>query len=308
MSRFVAIAVGVAITCLTLTTSAQALNTRTWISGVGIDQAGCGPIANPCRTLQYAHDNTSAGGEIDVKDSAGYGSVTISKAISIVGDGSISGVLGTASADAIVINAGAADTIVLRGLTIEGAGVATNGVVFNSGGKLDITNCVVQNFTSSGIRLQPASGSPVFVISNTTASHNSQIGLWYYPPSQSTAAGTITIDHVTATDHPNGSGISLANANSSGILKAFVSNSLAANNNIGGIFINNATVMIDLCAAVSNGIGFNIYSGSVTIGRSTASNNGTGLSNGGTTLSFRNNQFSGNTTATSGTIGTATLN
>lgn len=308
MSKFATTAVGSAVACLLLATPAQALNTRTWISGTGVDQAGCGPIANPCRTLQYAHDNTSPGGEIDVKDSAGYGTVTISKAISIVGDGSISGVLGTASADAIVINAGVSDTIILRGLTIEGAGVASNGVVFNSGGKLDITNCVVQNFTSSGIRLQPASGSPVFFIANTVTSHNSQIGVWYIPPSQSSANGTITIDRVTATGHPQGSGISLANGNSSGILKAFVSNSLAANNNVGGIFVNNATVTIDLCAANSNGIGFYVFGGSVTIGRSTASNNGTGLSAGGTTLSFKNNQFSGNTTAISGTVGTATLN
>ncbi len=292
---------------LAFVTQAHALTTRTWISVKGVDQAGCGPIATPCRTLQYAHDNTIVGGEIDVLDSAGYGAITISKAISIVGDGSISGVLGTVSADAITIAAGAADTIVLRGLTIEGAGVASHGVVFNSGGKLDITNCVVQNFTTSGILLRPVSGSPVFVITNTTASHNVQVGLWYLPPSESTAAGTVTIDRVTATDHA-GSGISLANGNSSGALKAFISNALVANNGIGGIFVNNATVTIDLCAANSNGTGFYVYGGSVTIGRSTASNNSTGISGGGTTLSFKNNQLSGNTTATTGTIGTVTLN
>ena len=58
-----------------LSTHAFAANNRTWISGKGVDQAGCGPVATPCRTLQYAHDNTNAGGEINVLDPAGYGSV-----------------------------------------------------------------------------------------------------------------------------------------------------------------------------------------------------------------------------------------
>src|SRR4051794_15750079 len=101
---------------VSLTTQAYALNTRTWISGSGNDQAGCGSIASPCRTLQYAHDNTAPGGEIDVKDSAGYGAVSINKAITIVGGGSLAGVLASAGTIAIRIIAGANDGIVLRGL------------------------------------------------------------------------------------------------------------------------------------------------------------------------------------------------
>lgn len=130
--------------------SAAPLNTRTWISGAGTDAAGCGPIASPCRTLQYAHDNTAAGGEIDVKDSAGYGSVIITKSIAIIGDGSISGVLAAATQTAITISAASSDTVILRGLTIEGANVAYNGIAFNSGAMLDIANCVSQNFVSNG--------------------------------------------------------------------------------------------------------------------------------------------------------------
>ncbi|MCG4712409.1 hypothetical protein L0P28_16900, partial [Dorea formicigenerans] len=65
----------------------QALNNRTWVSGTGTDQAGCGPLATPCRTMQYAHDNTAAGGEIDVKHAAGYGTLTITKSITILNEG-----------------------------------------------------------------------------------------------------------------------------------------------------------------------------------------------------------------------------
>ncbi|WP_158818603.1 hypothetical protein [Methylocapsa sp. S129] len=66
---------------------AQSLN-RAWVSGHGADAAGCGAPASPCRSLQYVHDNIiAAGGEIDILDPAGYGAITITKALSIVNDG-----------------------------------------------------------------------------------------------------------------------------------------------------------------------------------------------------------------------------
>src|SRR5579883_1249856 len=68
--------------------AAAALSNRAWVSGHGVDQAGCGAPTSPCRTLQYVHDNIIAdGGEIDVLDPAGYGPIAITKGISIVNDG-----------------------------------------------------------------------------------------------------------------------------------------------------------------------------------------------------------------------------
>ena len=85
---------------------AHALINRAWVSGHGIDTAACGAPTSPCRSLQYVHDNIiAAGGEIDVLDPAGYGSVTITKSLSIVNDGvGTAGVQATAG-DAIAINA-----------------------------------------------------------------------------------------------------------------------------------------------------------------------------------------------------------
>src|SRR5471030_2519696 len=61
---------------------------RAWVSGHGVDQAGCGAPTSPCRSLQYAHDQAvNAGGEIDILDPAGYGALSITKGISIVNDG-----------------------------------------------------------------------------------------------------------------------------------------------------------------------------------------------------------------------------
>ena len=296
--------------------TAQAQNARTWISGTGVDQGGCGPIATPCRTLQYAHDVTNAGGEIDVKDSAGYGAVTITKSIAIVGDGSLAGVLATAGSDAITISAGASDTIVLRGLTIEGANVGRNGIVFNSGKSLDVAFCTIQNFvggttTGNGIILQPLSGTVSASIVDTTSSHNASTGLFYVPRSGSAASATIQATRLN-TSQNGSSGFAVNTAIAASVTtKITIFNSFSGNNGGDGYFFAKAgTVAVDLSTSSGNGsTGFAAQSGTaMTVGRSTAANNGNvGLYNSGATVaSFGDNRLIGNSAPTSGTIGTAT--
>jgi hypothetical protein len=155
---------------------AQAQNMRSFVSGLGSDSNPCTRIA-PCRTFQVAHNNTSAGGEIDVLDSAGYGSLVISKPISIVNDGvGAAGVLAPSGGTGIKVQAGPNDKINLRGLTIEGAGVGFRGIEFDSGGTLSIVDCFVRNFGGDGIILQPNSNSTVW-ISNTISSDNGITGI-----------------------------------------------------------------------------------------------------------------------------------
>ncbi len=295
---------------------AHALNTRTWISGTGADGPGCGPIATPCRTLQYAHDNTSAGGEIDVKDSAGYGSVVITKAISIVGDGSISGVLASSGGNAITVNAATSDTVILRGLTVEGAGVGRSGVVLNTAGRLDIANCVFQNFSGSipdgnGIFLQHSSGSPKVTIVNTTASHNSNAGILYRVFSMSTA--TVIVDRSTLIG--NGDTGLLVTTTSMDGPSVNVTNTLSSANGGDGFYLTGSglRIAIDQATATDNGRHgiFVASSASAVVGRSLAARNTNyGLNGGGSAnlASFKNNQFFNNGAgATNGTIGNAAL-
>src|SRR5579872_3964238 len=112
---------------------AQALVSRAWVSGHGADAAGCGSPASPCRSFQYVHNNIiAAGGEIDVLDPAGYGAITITKALSIVNDGvGTAGVQQTQGTDAITVNAGPNDAIFIRGLTVEGLGSGRFGLLFS---------------------------------------------------------------------------------------------------------------------------------------------------------------------------------
>jgi hypothetical protein len=95
---------------------AQAGPNGTWVSGKGTDRGGC-PVTAPCRTFAFALTQTAAGGEIDVLDPADYGPVTITKSISIVNDGVGVAAIRASSGNAITINAGAGDSVHLRGLT-----------------------------------------------------------------------------------------------------------------------------------------------------------------------------------------------
>src|SRR5438128_323295 len=71
---------------LALPSLAAAQATRTWVSGVGDDANPCSRTA-PCKTFAGAISKTAAGGEISALDPGGYGAVTITKAITINGDG-----------------------------------------------------------------------------------------------------------------------------------------------------------------------------------------------------------------------------
>jgi hypothetical protein len=105
-------------------TSAQAQNTRSFVSAQsGSDSNPCTRSA-PCRTFAFAITQTNAGGEINTLDPGGYGTLTINKSISIVSGLGEAGVLVPSGQVGITINAGATDIINLRGLIIEGAQVA----------------------------------------------------------------------------------------------------------------------------------------------------------------------------------------
>src|ERR1700694_4396294 len=71
---------------------AHAQATRTWVSGVGDDVNPCSRTA-PCKTFAGAISKTADSGEINCLDSGGFGTVTITKSISIVCDGVVGGVL-----------------------------------------------------------------------------------------------------------------------------------------------------------------------------------------------------------------------
>jgi hypothetical protein len=127
------IAVGLAFAASLSAAPAQAQNSRSFVSGLGLDANNCS-LATPCRSFQGAYNKTNAGGEIDVLDPAGYGALTINHAISIVNDGvGTSSILVPSGGAGITINAGTGDAVSLRGLIIDGEGSGEfNATVFDS--------------------------------------------------------------------------------------------------------------------------------------------------------------------------------
>ncbi|HWF67880.1 MAG TPA: hypothetical protein VN670_11270, partial [Acidobacteriaceae bacterium] len=90
---------------LLMTSLATAQASRTWVSGVGDDANPCSRTA-PCKTFAGAISKTAAGGEIDALDPAGYGAVTITKAITIDGGGGQVASILVSGTNGVVIQAG----------------------------------------------------------------------------------------------------------------------------------------------------------------------------------------------------------
>ena len=148
---------------------------RVFVSGLGTDTGGCGVNA-PCRNFAYALTQVTVGGEVIALDTAGYGSFTIDKSISVIAAPGATAFVSSSSLNAITINAAATATVTLRGLAITSSG-ATVGIKFQSGQSLNVENCLISGFSaggSSGIDFTRASSSdnPHIHILNSTFRRN----------------------------------------------------------------------------------------------------------------------------------------
>jgi hypothetical protein len=248
---------------------------RTWVSGHGTDSGGCALVA-PCRTFAFALTQTAAGGEIDVLDPAGYGPVTITKAISINGVG-VAGIH-AGSGNGVTINAGASDSVHLRGLTIEGLGSGANGILLNTGGNLEIENCVVRNFRGSGINIAPSTFS-IFSVSNTIASNNfgggiivaASRGVLSKVKTNNNFAGGILIGggSVTVVDSESSNNNTRSRGVGAGIIAGgpctvMVRNFVASFNNAGLFVLSNAILRVAHSVVTDNDIGVNTLGGATT--------------------------------------------
>ncbi len=122
---------------------------RTFVASTGQDSNPCSRTS-PCRGFQAAVNAVIDGGEVIVLDSSGYGPVTVSKSVTIVApEGIYAGISTPASGNAtgVLIDTPGVN-VVLRGLTINGIG-GTYGVRMTNGAKLTVDNCVISNFSSA---------------------------------------------------------------------------------------------------------------------------------------------------------------
>lgn len=300
MNRAAVALVGLAV--LLPAAPANAQLARTFVSANGADANNCSRM-QPCRTFQGAHDKTNSGGEINVLDPAGYGVVTITKALSIVNDGvGSAGVLVGSGQTGIIINAGSLDAVNLRGLIIEGAGLGQKGIVFNSGKSLTIENCVVRGLTGvndAGIRFAPNASSNL-AVSNTLVVNNAGTGIEIAPGGSAVVGAAFN----RVESHNNGGfGISLIKFATNAAINATATESVATGN-YGGFFalangppFARLTVVRSVAANNTNfGVGANSGGANVRLAQSTVTGNPNAWSigNGGVVESYGDNYVDGN--------------
>jgi nitrous oxidase accessory protein NosD len=163
-----------------LSPAAAGADPQTWVSGVGDDVNPCTRTA-PCKTFAGAISKTDAGGTISALDGGGFGAVTITKSITIDGGGLAAGVLASSGAG-ITVMAGAADQVVLRGLSIESippctAGANVHGIRFVSGRSLHVDRVTVRGFPGAAIGVEPSADGGAVTISNSDLRDNCTAGV-----------------------------------------------------------------------------------------------------------------------------------
>jgi len=284
-------------------TPASAQATRTWVSGVGDDANPCSRTA-PCKTFAGAISKTAAGGEINCLDPAGYGAVTITKALVISCPYTEGGAL--AAGNGIVVNAGVNDVVVIRGLDIFGVNPPTNGVRFIAGGELHIEDCVIRRFNaanSQGVSFQPSGASLLYIVNTTITSNGSGStggGILVQPTG--TGSARVSLRDVRVHGNAN-NGIRIdSTGNTSGLVLVSMENSEVTGNGSGISVVSPAggavqTRLLMQGSNVSNNPGTGITANGaqvqLRVGNSTISFNGTGLSslNGAQIFSYGDNRL-----------------
>jgi hypothetical protein len=227
-----------ALACSVFAAPAHALRARVFVSKAGADVGACS-FSAPCQSLDYALSGVAPGGEITILDSGGYNPFTITKGVIItVPPGVEAGIAVPAGGTAITIAAGPTDVVSLRGLTLEGAATGQTGIAFADGAGLEIFDCVIQNFTQTGISVGPGTFISL-LISNTRVLDNATAGIALEPAQGASSNGQIfaTIDRVTV----NNNGYGIFSNNTAGDTRAVITNSVISFNATAGIALTNGT-------------------------------------------------------------------
>jgi hypothetical protein len=145
--------------CLALSAlTAQAQNTRSWVSAATGNNASLCTRAAPCQTFAGALAKTNAGGTINCVDAGEFGSLSIAKSITIDCTGTFAAVQATSGVAIALSSTSATDVVRLRGLSIEGMNAGAIGIAAGQIGALRIEQCKIFGFTSAGIQFS-VSGS-----------------------------------------------------------------------------------------------------------------------------------------------------
>ncbi len=296
--RFTVKIMAIAIFTFAFASMAQAQATRTWVSGVGDDVNPCSRTA-PCKTFAGAISKTAAGGEIDCLDPGGFGTLTITKSITVDGTtGSGFGSVLASGTNGFNVNDSGSGSpnsanVYLKNLSINGATTGLIGINITSARSVWIEGCQIFGFRS---------GAGNGIKDNRTAVvSNPPFGLWVYDSkfvnnvgaaisiTGSTVAGyRAYINRVVIYGNAS-DGIAATNA-----AVQVINSDISGNLGVGVKVNTGAQLGIFSTALNGNGTGVNNVNGLCNLGDVTIMNNGTGFANTGTTASFGNNNVRDN--------------
>src|SRR5262249_17548023 len=133
---------------------------KTYVSSNGTDAGSC-TLAAPCRTLQFAHDQTTFGGEIGcISPYDTDVPITINRGITIDCGSSQNSFIDD-GLGGIAINANSPINVTIRNLRVFGMnGVGSHpGINFVNGGALFVEHCIIEGWTAGsalGINFAPS--------------------------------------------------------------------------------------------------------------------------------------------------------
>jgi len=282
---------------LLIATSAHAQATRTWVSGVGDDVNPCSRTA-PCKTFAGAISKTAAKGVISVLDPGGFGTVTITKSITIDGGGIVGSILASGTTG-VIVNAGATDVVRLRNISIDGASTGIDGVRFAAGGTLIIENVRINDFTADGVKFQPSGNSRLVI----TDSHISNIlGAAVHSVPGATGNAIVSLHNVRL--YESGFGIKAEDRTKLSVRDSFIGDNINSGVQAKATAAA-ANVSLDNCQVTNNGP-TNLVSGGLKASGAgavihtagsliTGNSNGLSVETGGQIASFGNNTVIFNT-------------
>jgi len=297
--RFTLNALAVLVFTLAFVSLAQAQATRTWVSGVGDDANPCSRTA-PCKTFAGAISKTATNGEIDALDPAGFGTLNITKSITVDGTATGSaGVLNAGTSGVIVNITSGTDvrkTVTLRSISYQGAGSGTIGIRILAATRVFVENCYISGQNGSpgdGIKDERTAANSLLEVDNTTITNNSGNGINI---TAGASASGVNVHVSNSRLQGNGNtGMVLTNGAKGTIYNSAINGHSGSG---GGFFLSGTSeVSVDHCVVSNNNVGFiaSAAGSVIRVSNTTAINNTTlaSAAGGGVVTSYGNNQTGG---------------
>lgn len=248
-----------------LSSPANAQLPKIFVASAGND-TNDGGRTTPKRSFQAAHDAVAAGGEIVVLDTAGYGNLTVTKSVAIVVPPGISGFVTVTSrnTNGITVNAAPTDTVILRGLIIEGKypkEIMNAGIYVKSVGTIIVEDNAIQGFFDGMVF---SSSLSTKAIVNRSAVKDTSFGILIGDTADNAKIEAIVSD-TEVTNNYIGLGATKGNPNS--VVRLIATRNRLSGSSTHVVDNSGGEIVVDDCIIASSNQAFSVTASGVTFTR-----------------------------------------